>query len=200
MLSIVRSPYLLGVCVFLVLGKFCATVVYLHLLDAVGAQITIVERRTELFAWENAAVQILTLAFQLFLASFLMRRVGLPLTLALVPLCLTVGFAGIVAQPSLAVLFTVQVLQRSGAYGLLNPAREVLFTVVGREDKYKAKSFIDTAIFRGGDAASASIRTILVQQMGATGMALIAVPCAAVWAVVGYVLGKQQQRQASQTT
>ena len=137
--------------------------------------------------------------FQLFLASRLIRWLGLSATLTLLPVGLIIGFGMLALGPTLLAAFIVQVLQRSASYGLLNPAREVLFTVVSREDKYKAKNFIDTAIFRAGDVAASRAYTALLPPLHHSGVAMLALPAAGVWAVVGWWLGREQRRIASES-
>ena len=106
-----------------------------------------------------------------------MKHFGLAATLALVPAALTVGFAVLAFAPAVAVVLTVQVLRRAGNYAVMRPAREMLYTVLDREAKYKAKSFIDTAVYRGGDAISAWAYTGLgALGLGTTGIAAVAVP------------------------
>jgi len=194
--SILRNPYLMTICVFLLLGKFCATTVYLQLINVVANEVEAIELRTKLFAFENGIVQVLTLLCQLFLARLLMSRAGLPTTLVVVPLGLALGFLGLAFAPTIWLTFGVQIVVRSGTFGLLNPAREVLFTVVTRDEKYKAKNFIDTAVFRGGDVATSQIYKFLITAVGRTNIPLVAIPCALVWASTGWFVGTLQSRLA----
>ena len=190
-----QSPYLFGICLFLLLGKFCATTVYLQLLDIVTEQVDDPARRTELFAHENTATLILTLTFQIALTGFIMQRFGISWTLVMLPLALVIGFALLSVFPVLSVAFAIQVLQRGLTYGVAEPARSVLFTVVSREDKYKTKSFIDTVIFRGGDVAASNLHKSLVRVFGsAHQVTLWMLPIAVVWAIISWFLG-QKQRQ-----
>ena len=109
------------------------------------------------------------------------------------------GFLSLGLYPLLAVLIAVQVLYRSGRYAIAKPAREVLFTVVGREERYKSKAFIDAAVYRGGDLASGWIYTGLAAvglSIGA--IALVAVPVAAMWAITGITLGSRQEARAQE--
>jgi ATP:ADP antiporter, AAA family len=106
------------------------------------------------------------------------------------------GFFSLGIYPLLATLVVVQVIYRSGRYAIAKPAREVLFTVVPRSDRYKAKSFIDAAVYRGGDLISGWIYAGLAA-LGMTvgAIALVAAPMAAVWAGIGYMLGRDEARQ-----
>ena len=104
-----------------------------------------------------------------------------------------VGFLAIGIAPLLAVLVVVQVIRRAGNYAIMRPAREMLYVVLGREEKYKAKNFIDTVVYRGGDAVSAwAYDGLRLLGLSLSAIAFIAVPLAAVWAGVAYRLGQQQ--------
>jgi AAA family ATP:ADP antiporter len=112
---------------------------------------------------------------------------------------MTLGFVALGLYPTLAVLVVVQVAYRAGRYGLSKPAREVLWTVLGREEKFKSKPFIDAAVYRGGDLASGWIYTGLVALgMSIGAIALAAAPVAAVWALLGLRLGRRQEQLAEQ--
>ncbi len=197
--SVLTSRYLLGICLFLLLGKFCATAVYLQLMGIVKTQVPDLARRAELFAMENTAVQAITMAFQLFVTALLMSRLGLSLTLSLLPLGMIIGFLTLAIEPTLVIAFAVQVMQRSLAYGVANPAREVLFTVVSREQKYKAKGFMDTVVFRGGDAISSKLYSVMSSSsVGASIVTMVMVPAACGWAIISWSLGWQQTQIAMQ--
>jgi AAA family ATP:ADP antiporter len=119
-----------------------------------------------------------------------MRKLGLPWTLAIIPLLLVVGFIALSLAPVLAVLIVIQVLRRAGNYSIMRPAREMLYVVLGREEKYKAKNFIDTVVYRGGDAVSAwAYDGLRMMGLGLGQVALVAAPLAAIWALVAYKLG-----------
>ena len=193
--SVLRSRYLLGICIFLLLGKFCATAIYLQLIAIVENEIPNVGKRAELFATENSAVQAITMAFQLVLTTQFMRYYGLRFTLSILPLALIVGFTALAWYPTLQMALFVQVMQRSLAYGVANPAREVLFTVVSREQKYKSKGFLDTVVFRGGDALSSRLYTAIANtRFGATLVTAAMIGAAIVWTGVSWTLGREQRR------
>ncbi|MEQ1882135.1 MAG: hypothetical protein ABL878_14320, partial [Burkholderiales bacterium] len=104
------------------------------------------------------------------------------------------GFIVIGIWPTLAVLFVFQVLRRAGEYAIAKPAREVLFTVLTREEKYKSKNFIDTVVFRGGDAISGwMFEGLRIVGMGFAGIAFAGVPLALLWAGTGWMLGRSQE-------
>ena len=121
------------------------------------------------------------------------------MVLAIVPVLLASGFVALGIAPVLGVLVVVQVIRRAGNYAITRPAREMLYVVLGREEKYKAKNFIDTVVYRTGDAISAwlyaGLRSLGV---GLSAIAFIAVPLALVWAWLGFGLGKQQNQLANE--
>jgi AAA family ATP:ADP antiporter len=199
-LSVLQSRYLIGICIFLLLGKFCATAIYMQLIGVVETQVASIDRRAQLFALENSTVQFITIVFQLILTAQFMRNYGLAFTLGILPVGLIAGFAALAIEPTLLMAFFVQVMQRSIAYGVANPAREVLFTVVPREQKYKSKGFLDTAIFRGGDALSSRLCAALSNTGvgGATILTTIMIPAAILWSLVSWSLGRQQKQLVQQ--
>ena len=203
LISVFRSPYLFGICLFLLLGKWCATTFYAELMGSVEANVADVGRRTTLFAQENLAVQLVAIVFQLFLTKQVLKLIGLPITLAVLPLAIGGGFLLMAYLPTLEVMFTLQVMQRSLAYGLLAPAREMLFTVTSQDEQYKSKSFIDTAVFRGGDAAATQVHRGISSAIKAgwltvpIGMAML--PAAIAWAAIGLCLGRSQTKRAQRS-
>jgi AAA family ATP:ADP antiporter len=194
--SVFQSPYLAGICLFLLFGKLCATTVYLELVDVVELQVADNEQRTQLFARADTAVGLLSFAFQAAVASRFIRWIGLSATLCLLPMGLLLGLPVMALVPTLAVTFWMQVFQRSVSFGIVGPAREVLFTVVSREEKYKSKGFIDTFVFRGGDVAAAQLYSVLGEYMSRPGIALWMLPAALGWLVIGWILGIAQTRRA----
>lgn len=194
---VARSPYLLGICVFMLLYTTLSTFLYFQQAHIIDAAFDDSARRTSVFAGIDFAVNALTLVFQTLLTGRVVRRLGLPWTLSIIPLFLAAGFGALALAPVLGVLVTVQVLRRAGNYALIRPAREMLFVVLTRDEKYKAKNFIDTAVYRSGDAISAWVFAGM-RALGSTlaQTALAAVPLAAAWAWVAYRLGKKRERLA----
>jgi AAA family ATP:ADP antiporter len=139
-------------------------------------------------------VNILTLGAQLFLTGRVLRWIGVALTLALLPLMSILGFSALALTPTIAVLVIYQVIRRAGNFAFARPSREVLFTVVPREDKYKAKSFIDTVIYRLGDQVGAwSYAGLGLLGIGMVGISLVAVPLSIAWLINGLWLGRKQK-------
>ncbi|MGA6826091.1 NTP/NDP exchange transporter [Nitrospira sp. NS4] len=150
----VSSPYLLGICGYLAMLTMTATFLYFEQLRLVADYVATPEARTRLFSSMDFATNILTWLTQILITNRLVGRFGLVSALLFLPFISLVGFLGVALWPGLVVYVVFSVLRRVGEYALSKPAREVLFTVVSREEKYKAKNFIDTAVSRGGDAST----------------------------------------------
>jgi ATP:ADP antiporter, AAA family len=200
-----RSPYLLLICAFIILYCALSTFAYYQQADIIG-EVFGDDRngKRKLLGQVDLAVNVLTVLIQCFLAGRIMTRLGVGIALSILPVVAMIGFALLAlgyAQPGvvpiLAILVAFQVGRRAANYALAKPARETLFTVVPRDQKYKAKAFIDAAIYRGSDTASGWIYTGL-QALGLSlfGLALVAIPVAGVWLVVGFTLGRMQQQRA----
>lgn len=188
-----RSPYLLNVCLFIVL--FTVTSTFLYFQQATIARDYFPDRasRTAFFARVDVMVNVLTLGVQLFLTARILRRLGVALTLAILPLFSALGFAGLAAAPTIAALVAFQVLRRAANFALARPTRELLYTVIAREDKYKAKTFIDTVVYRAGDQiGSWSYLLLSTFGLGIAGVALVAVPLSALWLANSLWLGRRQ--------
>ncbi len=191
------SSYLQGICVFMVLYTTLSTFLYFQQAHIVEAALDDPAKRTAAFAGIDFAVNGLSLGFQTLLTGRIVRALGLSWTLSIIPLFLLIGFGALAVAPVLVVFVVVQVLRRAGNYALMKPVREMLYVVLSREEKYKAKNFIDTAVYRGGDAVSAWIfasMRALGLSLGQT--ALAAVPLSAIWAWVAYRLGKKREALA----
>jgi AAA family ATP:ADP antiporter len=194
---VLRSPYLLGIALFMLLFTTASTVLYFQQAQIVRDAFASSEERTSVFAAVDFAVNALTLTIQVFLTSRLVRALGIAGALALVPVLLGLGFVALGFAPSLAVIVIVQVLRRAGDYAVTRPAREMLYVVLGREEKYKAKNFIDTAVYRGGDAVSAwAYAGLRALGLSLGAIAFVAVPVAGLWAWLAYLLGRRQEALA----
>jgi AAA family ATP:ADP antiporter len=189
---VVRSPYLLGICSYILLYTILATFLYFQQASIVESVLTDSGARTALFAKIDLAVNILTILTQIFLTGRIIRLLGVGLTLALLPLICVIGFTSIGLVPTLTAIILFQVVRRSGNYALARPAREVLFTVLPREDKYKAKNFIDTFVYRGGDQIGAWSWALLGWAgIGIAWVSIVAVPLACLWVAVAIWLGSK---------
>jgi len=190
---IARSPYLLGIALFMLLFTTLATFVYFEQAHIVAQSFTDSVGRTRFFALLDLAVNVLTVLTQILVTSRLLTRLGVTGSLALLPLISALGFALLALTPALTALAGFQVLRRAGEYAITRPARELLYTVVDRGTKYKAKNALDTVVYRGGDALAGWLFTGL-KSLGAglAAIAWIAVPLALGWAGVAYWLGRRQ--------
>ena len=148
------SPYLLGICGYISLLTMSATFLYIEQVRLVAEYFATPESRTRLFSTLDLATNLLTWLTQILITNRLVGRFGLVAPLLFLPIVSLLGFLGIALWPGLVVYVSFSILRRVGEYALSKPAREVLFTVVSREEKYKAKNFIDTAVSRGGDAST----------------------------------------------
>lgn len=192
--TVFRSPYLRTIAGFLALMTFASTILYFEQAFLLGEEFVDRGRRTEILAQMDLAVNVITIGTQGFLAAHIIRILGLGLTLAIVPAIAFVGFVSLGVYPLLAVLIVVQVLYRAFRYALAKPAREVLFTVVGREERYKAKAFIDAAVYRGGDLVSGwTYAGLAAAGLTVGAISLVAAPFALVWALFGLSLGRREQ-------
>ena len=195
---VIQSPYLVGICFLMLLFTSLATFVYFMQAQIVRDSFSDSAQRTALFAAIDLSVNTLTLVFQVFITGRLVKWFGVGVVLAIVPVLLATGFVALGIAPVLAVLVVVQVTRRAGNYAITRPAREMLYVVLGREEKYKAKNFIDTVVYRAGDAISAWLYAGLRSAgIGLSGIAFLAVPLALVWAWLGFGLGKQQAQLAN---
>jgi AAA family ATP:ADP antiporter len=188
------SPYLLGICGYLIVLTMTATFLYFEQTRLVSEYLDQPEARTRLFSSLDFATNLLTWGTQLFLTNRVIGRFGLVAGLLFLPAISAVGFLGIALWPTLAVYVVFSVLRRVGEYALSKPSREVLFTVLTREEKYKAKNFIDTAISRGGDASTAWLITA-VKTLGttATHIAWTLVPLMLLWAWLARFLARRKE-------
>ncbi|MCF8198782.1 MAG: MFS transporter [Sulfuritalea sp.] len=190
---ILRSPYLLGVAMFMLAFTTLSTFLYFEQAHIVAQSFDNSAERTRFFALLDLAVNTLTVVVQVLVTSRLLSRLGVAGSLALVPLLSALGFALLALTPVLAALAGFQVLRRAGDYAITRPARELLYTVVDREAKYKAKNALDTVVYRGGDALAGWLFAGLKSLgLGLAAIAWIAVPIALAWAAIAFWLGRRQ--------
>lgn len=192
---VATSHYLMGICLLMLLYTTLSTFLYLQQAEIIKMNISDPSQRTAIFAGMDFAVNILTVLTQVFVTGKIVNYFGLGKTLMIIPIGLAIGLLILGLSPILSVLIVVQVLRRAGNYAIMKPAREMLYVSLGKEEKYKAKNFIDTTIYRGGDAVSAwffgGLRAIGV---GLAGIAFIGVPLALVWAWVSFRLGNENEK------
>jgi AAA family ATP:ADP antiporter len=193
--EILKSPYLLGIALFVVFISTVNTLLYFEQLRLVEIQFPDTTDRTRVFARLDWIVQSLTVLSQIFLTGRIARFFGVKALLTWVPLAMVVGFLGIAATGTFAVLAVVFVLRRACEYAFIRPGREMLWSPLSKEVKYKAKNTVDVPIYRGADAISAQINNAVASSgAGTTGVALLGAAVAVAWSALGYWLGRRYDR------
>jgi AAA family ATP:ADP antiporter len=196
--ELIRSPYLLGIGAWVSLLSFAATILYFEQAHIVSAAVHNAGAQTRVFATIDLAVGLVTLATQVFATGHLIKRFGTGIAAGVLPAIYVGGFAALFLSPTLAVIMVVQVLQRWMNFAIANPARQVFFTVISREEKYKAKNLIDVVIYRGSDALSGWVfdsMQALGLKLGA--IALCVLPVTMGWLLLSAALGRAQERRAA---
>jgi AAA family ATP:ADP antiporter len=197
---VARSSTLRTIGLYVVFVSVAATFLYLQQAEIARAGFATREARTAFFAWIDLGTNLFVLLVQGLLAARLLGWFGVGAVLAVLPLVQGAGLWALAAAPTVAVLVGVQVTGRTATHALSRPAREVLFTAVAREDKYKAKNVIDTLIFRFGDMGSAWLYVGLVAAgLGRPGLAAVALPIIAVWLFAAAWLGRAHRRTVGET-
>jgi AAA family ATP:ADP antiporter len=194
--AVLRSPYLIGISVYVLILAVVATFLYFTRLQMVAALGDGLDMRTTAFARIDLYTQVTTLVLQALVTGKLMKHLGVPLTLALLPITAALGFLGLTLLASLATLVVFQAAFNAVQRAIMRPARETLFTVVSRADKYKAKAFIDTFVYRGGDVLGAQVEGALARLgTGLAALISVSVPLALGWAALGVWLGRPQEHR-----
>jgi AAA family ATP:ADP antiporter len=194
---VLRSPYLAGIALWVFLLSLAGTFLYFQQANIVAAASDDPAVRTRIFATIDLAIGILTIIVQFFATGRLIARFGVGRAAAALPLVFFLGFLALAFTPMLLVVIAFQAIQRTANFALSNPAREVLFTVLEREEKYKAKNVIDIVVFRGADAASGWLFAVLRGAgLELSTISLATVPLAGAWLVLALALGRAQERRA----
>jgi AAA family ATP:ADP antiporter len=191
------NPYLLAIGLFIFLYTGISSFVYFELKNLMS-ELSRVER-TAVWAQMDLAVNVLSIATGLFATGRLVSKFGMPVTIALVPLVICIGLLALAVSPFLAGVVILQVVRRAGNYAVTRPAREMLFTRVDRETRFKAKPVIDIVAYRGGDMLMAWLFTGLTQGLGLglAAVAMVGAGIAALWSMVGIYLGRWFERDDS---
>jgi AAA family ATP:ADP antiporter len=191
------SPYLLNIGVYMLLFTVLSTFLYFQQASIVDQMIADRTARTVFFARVDLLVNVLTLGAQMFATGRVLKLIGVTATLGILPALSAVGFFTLGLVPTIAAVVSFQVLRRAGNFAFARPTREVLFTVIPREDRYKAKNFIDTVVYRAGDQIGAwSYALMGLFGLGVAGSAMVAVPISAAWLLNAIWLGRRQERLA----
>jgi AAA family ATP:ADP antiporter len=194
---LLRSPYLAGIALWVTLLSLAGTFLYFQQANIVAAASDDPAVRTRIFASIDLAIGILTIIVQFFATGRLIARFGVGRAAAALPLVFALGFAILAFSPMLFTVIAFQAIQRAAHFAISNPAREILFTVLGREEKYKAKNVIDIVVFRGADALSGWLFAVLRGAgLELSAISLATVPLAGLWLVLALALGRAQERRA----
>ncbi|MGO1542465.1 MAG: NTP/NDP exchange transporter [Luteimonas sp.] len=193
--AVFRSRYLSGIAGYVLLMTVVATFIYFTRLQMVAAVADDLDARTEIFANIDMWTQLCVLVLQLTMTGKIIQRFGLGVALAILPIATAIGFLGLAIYGSFVVLVLLEATNRAVQRGITRPAREALYTVVGREDKYKAKAFIDTFVYRAGDVVGAQTEGVLGRLgLAMGGLVSVVMPLALVWAALAVWLGRAQNR------
>ena len=193
------SSYLLNVSLFLLLYAVTSTFLYFQQAAVVSHSFQSRAAQTAFFASVDLGVNVLTLCVQLFLTGRILKRFGVATTLSLLPVFSVVGFGVVALLPVLSSVVGFQLVRRAGNFAIARPTREVLFTVLPREDRYKAKSFIDTAVYRLGDQIGAwSFALLTALGLGLTEVSMVAAALSGSWLANSWWLGRRQDVLARQ--
>ena len=198
--AVLRSPYLLGVAGWVSLLSFGATILYFAQANLVSSGVQGAGAQTRVFASVDLAVGVLTLATQIIVTGPLLKRFGTAFAAGALPAVYVAGFAVLALVPTLTVVLVFQVVQRWANFAIANPARQLFFTVVNRDEKYKAKNLIDVVVYRGSDAQYGWLFESL-QALGLklAAIAVCALPVSIAWIALSAALGRTQERRAALT-
>ncbi len=189
------SPFFGGLAGALLLANFLGGATYYYMADLMSRTFTDPDRQTQVFALLDAATNVLAFVGQLFLVRLSVRSLGVGWTLSILPIVSVVGFLLLAVNPVLAVLATLHVVRRGLGFGLTKPTNDMLYAVVSPEERYKAKNFIDTAIYRASDVVTAFTVRSIGALAGLSGLALVCVPLAAVWWALTSWIGRQYREK-----
>ncbi len=193
---IFRSRYLLLLTLFLLLMTWISTIVYFQLGDLITKAYPDKEARTAVYASIELYVNSLAVVVQLFGTGHIIKRFGVRAGLLLNPVIMVIAFLAVAFSPVLLILGGIQVIRRVAEYAVAKPTREMLFTVVDQESKYKAKNVIDTVVYRFGDVSSAWV-SHAVQPHGVAGLAIFGAIVSALWFPIAWLLGKRYENVRS---
>ncbi|MCE7797226.1 hypothetical protein LWE61_11725 [Sphingobium sufflavum] len=187
-----RSRYLLLIALFLLLMTCISTVLYFQLGDLISKNFADREARTQAYATIDLATNSVALLIQLFGTGRFLQRFGVTAGLLVNPVIMVLAFVAVVFSPGLLVLGAIQVVRRFSEYSVAKPSRDMLFTIVDQQEKYKAKNVIDTVVYRFGDVVSAWVSAAILP-FGVTGLALLGVVIALFWFPIAFILGRRYE-------
>jgi len=194
---VLRSPYLLAIAAYVALLATANTFLYFEQLRLVSTTFADTQTRTSVFARIDWIVQSITILAQLFITGRIASRLGLVVLLTIIPIAVFFGFIALAIWNTFMVLAIAIVVRRSGEYAFVRPGREMLWTPMTKETKYKAKNFVDVPVYRGADAGVAQLQRVIEGAgFGMQTLALLGALAAALWAVNGWWLGRRYDSAA----
>jgi len=191
---VLTSPYLGAIALGAAFASFMGTATYIYMAQLVSENFATTDEQTKIFALLDASTNALSLIGQLIIVKQVVQRFGVGVSLSVLPIVSVIGFAILTVNPVFIVLAALQVARRSLTFGLGKPTSDMLYTVVSPEEKYKAKNFTETALYRGGDLVGAWV-VRMMGGLGLSGISLACVPIAVVWSVIAFWLGKDYKRR-----
>ena len=193
--SLIKNPYLISISLFILFYVVMNTFVYFELRKLLIDFDR--DARTQIWASIDLIVNILAIVTAIFFTSRITTRFGMPATLALIPMIMILGWIVVAISPILLFLIGLQIIRRAGNYSITKPGREMLFTLVDNEARYKVKPVIDIVVYRGGDMLTAWFYTFLTATigLGLSGISIIATIIASFWALTGLYLGNRYSIQ-----
>jgi AAA family ATP:ADP antiporter len=194
MRQLLASNYLLSISVVSVIASLLGTALYMFMTDMVGQAFATPDERTEMFGLIDGATNVLSLTGQLFLVNRSVRWMGVGKTLAILPFISVLGFFVLALNPTFLVVAVLQALRRGIGFGLAKPTHVMLYSVVTPKEKYKAKNFIDTVVYRGGDLIG-TLSVKFMWALGVSGIAIVMLPFAVIWVFIALWLGRDYQRR-----
>lgn len=198
--SLIKNPYLISISLFILFYVVMNTFIYFELRKLLIDFDR--DARTQIWASIDLIVNVLAIVTAIFLTGRITTRFGMPTTLALIPVLMVLGWLVVAISPILLFLIGLQVIRRAGNYAITKPGREMLFTLVDNEARYKVKPVIDIVVYRGGDMLTAWFYTFLTATLGLglSGVSIIAAAVASLWALTGLYLGKRYKIQRTAET
>jgi len=191
---LLKSPYLLGIATFILLMTWISTILYVQQQEFIGKAFESREARTQANAVVDLIVNVLTIGIQLFGTSRIVSRFGVTAGLVLNPILMIFLFIGVALSPVLLVLLGAQIARRVSEYAIARPSREMLFTIVDQESKYKAKNVIDTVVYRFGDMSGIWVQNFVgLLGQGAAGAAVLGIGVSVVWGWVALKMGRRYE-------
>lgn len=191
---VLTTPYFAAIAFALACANFLGGATYMYMAEMVSITFEGTDRQTQIFAIMDAMINALSFIGQLLIVKYSVKKLGIGGTLFLLPLVSVVGFALLAINPVFIIIAGLQVLRRSLGFGFSKPTSDMLYSVVSKEAKYKAKNFIDTAVYRGWDVVSTwTIR--FIGGIGLSGVAMVCVPIAVIWGLVVIWIGREYKRR-----